>query len=173
MNALVTLVRPFVRIVAHQLGPDALPPSRLLLGLVITLHLAIYTLDLWVLDAAGPRLVALPLLDVVAQSLFFGVLLMAMGWAARVLQTLIAVFGADLVLGMLYLPVALGAQAGPATAAGALASIAALGLLLLSLGVKGHILNRATGLPYVVGVVLAMGLTLTLLALDRALFPAA
>ena len=173
MNAVVTLISPFVGIVAHRVGPDVLPASRFLLGLVLALHLVVYTFDLWVLETAAPRLFALPIIDAGAQGVFFAVLLATMGLPERLLQTLTAAYGAELVLEIVYLPIALAMNTGAETPIAALGSFAALGLLLLSLAVKGHILHRATGLPYFVGVTIALGLSLALIALDDTLFASA
>lgn len=170
MNALVTLIRPFVDIVAHRVGPDVLPASRFLLGLVVVLHLAVYVLDLYLVDTRGTRLIAMPLLDTLAQSAFFAVLLFFMGFPQRILQTLTAAFGADLVFELAYVPVALATSAGADSPIGAIAGLGALVLLLWSLAVKGHILERASGLPYVVGVTIALAFTLGLYALDLRLF---
>lgn len=163
-------MRPFVGIVAHRVGPEILPASRLLLGVVFAIHMLIYMLDLYVLDTRGPRLLALPLLDASAQVLFFGGLLTVMGFPQRVLQTLTAAFGTDLVLELIYLPLAFASQAGAGSGIAALSALGALLLLLWSLAVKGHILERATGLPYFVGVTIALGFSLALYALDVVLY---
>lgn len=147
-----------------------MPASRMLLGLILVLHLAVYIFDLYLVDTRGSRLIAMPLLDTLAQFAFFGVLLLAMGFPGRILQTLTAVFGADLVLEIAYVPIALASTAGSESLVGALGGLGALVLLLWSLAVKGHILERATGLPYFVGVTIALGFTLGLFALDTKLF---
>ena len=83
MHALITLASPFIRIVAHRAGPQHLPASRFLLGLVIVLHVAVYYAAMLVLDVPAPRSVALPVVDTIVQGILFSALLLFLGLQAR------------------------------------------------------------------------------------------
>ena len=172
MNALLTLLRPFVAILAHREGPESLPASRFLLGLVIACHLAVYAVGMSVSNASNARLLGMPLIDTVAQFAFFAVLLSAMGFRARILQTLTAVFGTDVLLNGIIVPMALahGTPDAP-TPLAPLISLAIIVVMLWSLAVKGHILQRAVGFPYFVGVIIALAFAIALLTVDQVLFP--
>ncbi len=171
MNALLTLVRPFVGILAHRVGPDSLPASQFLLGLVIVAHVLVNVAILAVTNADSARLAAMPLIGTVAQAAFFSVLLSAMGFTARIVQTLTAMFGVDVLLGSLLVPIVLGLAAPGASAIAPVLSLAVIALMLWSLAVKGHILQRAVGLPYFVGVIIALAFSIAMLGLERTLFP--
>ena len=173
MNALLTLVRPFVSILAHRDGPEDLPASQFLLGLVIVAHVSVYFVALTLLKADSARLYGMPFIDTAAQIVFFAGLLSAMGLKARILQTLTAAFGADALLNALIVPIALAINStGTESSLAPVLSLALLAIMLWSLGVKGHILHRAVGFPYVVGVVIALGFVIVMISLERALFPA-
>ncbi|MDH3646314.1 MAG: hypothetical protein OER80_06040 [Gammaproteobacteria bacterium] len=170
MQALITLIYPFLSIVAHRAGPEDLPRSSFLLGLVVVAHIAIYFAGMILLDVTAPRTLALPLLDTLTQLMFFSALLAGMGLQARLPQTLTAVFGADVLLNSLSVPVAMMVPETSESFTDNLPALAAIGILLWSLGVKGHILHRAVGFPYFVGVLIALGFYIALLVLDTTLF---
>ena len=168
MQTLITVIRPFLYIVAQRVGPDVLPRSRFLLTLVIATHIVVYYLGMIALEAAPERVLSMPVLDTVTQSAFFSALLLAMGLQDRLIQTLTAVFGADVVLNLISVPLALMPSSdSPELSFPVLASIL---VLLWSLGVKGHILHRATGFPYFVGVLISAGFFIAFLWLDTAIF---
>lgn len=173
MHALITLTLPFIQIIAHRAGPQHLPASRFLLALVIVLHIAVYYAAMLILDVPAPRSFALPMVDTIVQGVLFSALLMFLGLQARVLQTLTAVFGADVLLNLLQLPLAV---IGPLSSDSPVALISLLSLIALalwSLGVKGHILRHAAGFPYFVGVALALAFLIGFLAIEQALLGSA
>ncbi|MDH3587871.1 MAG: hypothetical protein OEQ74_00570 [Gammaproteobacteria bacterium] len=170
MQALITLVRPFLLIVAHRAGPEHLPASRFLLALVVAGHISIYLAGMLALDVAPPRAVMLPFLDAATQAAFFSALLMGLGLQERLLQTLTAVFGADIVLNTVSVPLALFGTAEPGAPGASVIALVTIVVMLWSLGVKGHILRHAAGFPYFVGVAIALGFFVGFLALDIALY---
>lgn len=173
MNALLTLVRPFAVILAHRAGPDSLPASQFLLGLVIVCHVIVYAVAMSVANADGARLIGMPLIDTAAQAIFFAVLLSAMGLSGRIVQTLTAAFGVDVLLYGLVLPILLAINvADAASLSGLLLSLTYFAIILWSLSVKGYILQRSAGFPYFVGVIIALAFALVLMMVDQALFPA-
>jgi len=171
MQALITLLMPFVSIVAQRGGPENLPKSQFLLTLVITTHIVVSYLVLFAFDSEFSRVAALPLLDTVAQSAFFAALLLGMGLGTRLTQTLTAAFGADVLLNLVLLPLSVFPTSD--TPELTFPAIAIIFLLLWSLGIKGHILHRAIGVPYFVGVIISAGFFVAFYWLDMALFGAA
>ncbi len=170
MRTLLALVSPFAAIAAHRAGPQHLPRSAFLLALVIVVHFLVYLLGMKVLGTPAPRFFVLPLLDTVAQAGFFALLLSAAGFRDRLTQTLTAVFGADALLNVLSVILAMASNASGEAAVGILPAIAALVVMLWSLGVKGHILMHAAGFPYFVGVSLALGMFVFVIAVDYSIF---
>ncbi|NNF66186.1 MAG: hypothetical protein HKM98_01615 [Gammaproteobacteria bacterium] len=147
-----------------------MPRSEFLLGLVIALHIGVYFAGMILLEVGPQRTLALPLLDTVTQAVLFSLVLVFMQLKDRIVQSLTAVFGADVLLNLLSIPLALMSSASIDSAAGSLPALAAIVVLLWSLGVKGHILQRATGFPYFVGVVIALGFYIAVLMIDNSLF---
>jgi hypothetical protein len=170
MQTLITLLKPFLLIVAQRVGPDVLPRSGFLLGLVIVTHMTVYYLGLLALDTSPQRTFAMPLLDTVTQYAFFSILVIGAGLRERLVQTLTAVFGADVVLNLIALPLAMVPVSDPPELT--FPVLASIIVLLWSLGVKGHILNRALGLPYFVGVLISAGFLIAFLSLNSAIFGA-
>ena len=173
MHALITLISPFIQIVAHRAGPQHLPASRFLLGMVIVFHIAVYYAAMLILDVPAPRSVALPVVDTLVQGVLFSALLLFLGLQARVLQTLTAVFGADVLLNLLQLPLAVIGPLSSGSPAAIISLLLLIALALWSLGVKGHILHHAAGLPYFVGVALALAFLVSFLAIEQALLGSA
>lgn len=170
MHALIALTLPFVQIVAHRAGPQHLPASRFLLGLVIVLHVAVYYAAMLILEVPAPRAVALPFVDTIVQGVFFSGLLLFLGLQERLLQTLTAVFGADVLLNLLQLPLAVIGPLSSGSPAAIISLLLLIALALWALGVKGHILRHSAGLPYFVGVALALAFLIGFLAIEQALF---
>ena len=121
-----------------------------------------------VLDASPERTLSMPLLDTVTQYAFFSILLVSMQQRDRLVQTLTAVFGADVVLNLVSLPLAMIPESEPPELTFPL--LASLVLLLWSISVKGHILHRAVGFPYVVGVIVSAGFFIVFLFIDSAIY---
>lgn len=170
MQAFITLTKPFLSIAAQRAGPEVLPKSQFLLTLIVGTHIVVYFAGMRALDAAPGRAVSLALLDTVTQCVFFSALLLIMGFRARLVQTLTAVFGADIVLNLVSLPLAMMSAANPPEMS--FPVLASILVLLWSLGVKGHILQRAVGVPYFVGVVSAAGFLVAFYVLDFAFYGA-
>lgn len=172
MSAVLALLVPFLSIISHRAGPDVLPASRFLLGLVIFTHLMIYALGMYLGHAPPIEIISMPLIDMLAQVLFFSVLLGIAGFKARTLQTLIAAFGVDIIFNSVLLPVAWAMPEGGGVALPPLLSFFALAVLLWSIAVKGHIVHRAIGVPYFVAVLIALGFVVALYVAGQKLFGA-
>lgn len=169
MRFLIALASPLVSILAHRAGPETLPASRLLLSLVIAAHLAIYYLSMFAIYDGGSRRIVLPVLDTAVSAVLFALVLYGFRVGARLVQTLTAVFGTELLLNLVLYPV-LVASRGVGGSAGAPLLLIVLGVLLWSLSVRGHILRRATGMSYYLGVTVALLFFLFFYMLDLTLF---
>jgi hypothetical protein len=158
------LIRLFIDIALHRKGPQDVPPANAFLGLVLLAYLVVGAAVLWPSTADMGALVAQLVTDLLLLLVFFGGLLLARGRAARIRQTLTAVFGTGALLSTLALPfvwiiaqVLADGDAAPGMALPALVSTLALFLLLLaSLLVTGHILRHALDWSYTAGVLAAV-----------------
>ena len=168
------LVRAFVQIATLKLGPEDLPASGFLLGLVTAAYLltgaasvAFYT------SSAGEAALQLAV-DLCLTFGFFTLLLVLYRKAHRLLQTLTALLGTGVLLSLLALPLTAWLQALDMSAAEG-APIPAVGIYLIvlwSIAVTGHILHRALEIPYVGGLVIGVVYFVFNLATFAKLFPA-
>ncbi len=136
--------------------PDALPHSRWLLSLLLGLHVLLGAV-IEVVAETPTRMPLLAALFSTAGMVAMTVLLLHVrGYLNRVVQTLTALAGCDLVIGLLLLPLLGLAGVDPAFVA-ALA-LAWFGLLLWNIAIAGHILRHAIEVPFWVGVFIAVGM---------------
>jgi hypothetical protein len=166
------LVNPFVQLSLLRLKPQDLPYSPLLMGLMLAAH--------WVL---GVVLFAfrLPPAQALAAALVGTVLLCAMTVSllylnrmpARAVQTVTAMAGADVVVGIAALPVT--AWLHGSLTDGAASGIPGLLFLLLlgwNLAVAGHVLRHALNAPLPLGIVVALVFYVLSVTTLNSLFPA-
>ena len=168
------LVSAFIDIATLRLGPEDLPASRFLLGLVTVAYLltgatsvAFYT------DSARAAVEQLTV-DLGLTYGFFTLLLVMYRKKPRLLQTLTAVLGTGTLLSLVALPLTAWLQTVD-PGAGDGATIAAVGIYLVvlwSIAVTGHILHRALEIPYVGGLVIGVAYFVLNLATFATLFPA-
>lgn len=161
----------FVDIAFHRKGPDSVPASRFLFGLVLVVYLTVSLLALrinWSLREA----IGIMLLDVALHLLFFGVVLSLMQHSARFWPTVTAVVGAETFLGAIALPLHwVFASANEEGTSVVVAGILLLLILLWSIDIAGFILARAVDRPYIVGVVIMIGYMLGSMMLGEFFFP--
>ena len=161
----------FVDIAFHRKGPDALPASRFLFGIVLVAYLTVSLLALqinWPLDQAVGPLVA----DVVFCMAFFWAVLQLGQHGRRFWQTVTALLGAETFLSLVALPLLVLRSA--ATGSAALEPITVLLLtvvLFWSIDIGGFILSRALEQAYVVGVMIMVGYVISSFMLGELLFP--
>lgn len=147
------ILEPFVQICLLRRAPQDLPTSR---GLLQILVLAVFLIG-FIIELAVPS----PIPALLAAGLYVGSvigltasLLYAVGKPARLTQTLTALFGVDVILGLLMLPLLLTV---PTQAPGArleLPEITAALLLvqyLWSIVIYSHILRHALSAPFAAG----------------------
>jgi hypothetical protein len=163
-SGMPTLIRLFLDIAMHRRGPQDVPAERGVFVFALAAYLVAGGAALWP-SAAGTREVFGQLmLDLVLMVTVCAALLALTGRAARLGQTLAALFGTGALLSAAALPfvwlLAITMGDGvtmPETIppAAALSSIALFGLLLASLLVTGHILRQALDWSYAGGVLAA------------------
>jgi hypothetical protein len=161
----------FLDIALHRKGPDALPASRFLFGLVLAGYLTVSLLALqisWPLSQAMGAMI----LDVAFYLAFFGVVLRLTQRSRRFWQTVTAVLGAETFLSCLALPLLWTRSAeSDGTASEVLATSLLLMILLWSIDIAGFVLSRALDRPYIVGMLIMIGYVFSSMMLGEFLFP--
>lgn len=156
-------------------GPEQVPYSPAL-ALLVVVGWIVVTLPLAFaqLPVDGTRAVTFLVVNAVLVVVALALLLAVRGLTARLLQTVTAFFGTDLIFNALSLPAVL-PFAGLPLQDPAPAHLAALVAQLILLGwglvVKGYILGAALAVPRFTGWMLALTITLLTTALSGALFP--
>jgi hypothetical protein len=174
------VIRLFFEIVMHRRGPQDVPAGQGALLSALAGYVAVGAAVLWP-SADGPsQLLGQVGLDLVLLVGFCGALLVATGHAARLGQTLTALFGTGALLSAAALPFvwivarSLGDPAAPPETlppAALFSTLALFGLLLVSLLVTGHILRHALEWSYPAGVLAATGYFALSTLVFRSLFP--
>jgi len=150
------LLKAFWNIALLRNGPQGLPPSEFLLGAVLTAYLALQVVSSLNYFSLGPAVLA-SLLDLALLAGFIQLLLNWYRHPARFRQTLLAICGCWVLLGLAALPFIRGvAVARMNEADPGFALLALLVLLIWSLVVMAHVLRQALEIP------LALALALTL-----------
>jgi len=179
------LVQVFADIVLHRRGPDELPASRFLFGLILITYLAVGFISLLVSEPAERR-VDLTILSYTFQLGFIGLIILetffylwfvwmvlrVFGHARRFLQTSTALLGAESLLSIIGIPIlawidAVRSSGGEPTAG----TFVYLLLFLWSIDVAGFILSRALQNAYFVGVLIVIGYVVVSFTLRDYLFP--
>ena len=167
---MLPLVLAFIDIALHRRGPEQLPASSFLLGLVLVVYLVVAFATL----RLDPPPVNLAMLLVVNATLYGGfvwAVLKTFKHERRFMQTAIALLGTDTLFNVMSLPLVwLNGQADATTMT--LPEALRLLVLIWSIDVSGFVLSRAIGRPYVVGVGIMVGYVLLSISLQASLFPA-
>lgn len=179
-NGSPALIRLFLDIVLHRRGPQDVPPERRVFVGALAAYLAAGATVLWPSAADLGELYAQLAVDLVLMVALCGSLLALTGRAARLGQTLAALFGTGALLSLAALPfvwLVAGSIGDPATTpetlppAALLGTLALFGLLLASLLVTGHILRHALEWSYAAGVLAATAYFALSTFVFRSLFP--
>jgi hypothetical protein len=165
------LVFAFVDIALHRRGPDHLPASQFLLGLVLVAYIAVVFISLAMQSSAGVAARSL-VIETAIYLLFVWTVLKTFNKERRFLQTATAMLGVDTLLNALGLPLLAweGAVSEPAQLTMPL--ILSLMLLIWWVDVCSFILARALSRPYVLGVAIVLGYVLLSYSMRTALLPA-
>jgi hypothetical protein len=164
------LIFAFVDIMLHRRGPDSLPSVPFLLWTLFALSIAAEWLVLWLAGEPARSFVVSVLVGGFDLWFVWGVL-RAFGRAPRFRQTMTAILGTDLLLGLLQAPLAPALAATPAPPDPqnvALTLPAALWLLIIvwSIDITAFVLSRALERPYFLCVALVIGYFLLIRSLQ-------
>lgn len=152
-------------------GPEQVPySSRLTLGVLAAWLAAALPLALAIPGLESGRALTFVLCTLAVEWLGVSLLLRWRNHGARLLQTMTALLGADLLLNLMSWPLVL-PFAGEQTSAAVYAAVAQLLLFGWSVAVKGHILRAALDVPRAVGVLAALLLVLLNMMVAGLLFP--
>ena len=167
-QAMEILFRAIASIALLRQGPQILPVSSLLLSLVLVMHWGIgVVLGLFSLPP-GMALLSALVGTLIMVALVHGLLLLHRRHS-RVTQTLTALAGCEVLLGLLALPLTALFLAG-----GGMAELAALLSLLLlgwNIAVAAHIFRHALGVSMGMGVLFAIGYTMISISLSSFIGP--
>ena len=169
---MLRLAFAFIDIALHRRGPEQLPASTFLLGLVFVVYLA----------TAFATLRLDPLVENAALILAFGIVMYAgFVWAVlkafqhekRFKQTATALLGTETFFNVLSLPVLSWYSPADDTLDAVITAPRLLLYILFfwSVDVAGFVLSRAIGRPYVVGVFIMIGYALLSISIQVSLFP--
>lgn len=163
------LILAFAEIALHRRGPQDLPPSQFLLGLVLAAYAVVAAVALAVISADQAR-VQLIVLELLIDLGFVYVLLRVFEKSSRYMQTVTALVGTGVLLNFISLPLLqwdelLGSPPGELNAPRMLLLL----LLVWSLDVAGFIVSKALAKPYIVGVSIMVGYEVASLAIQDSL----
>lgn len=151
-------VQAFINIALRRAGPEDLPDSLFLLMLTLALYM-IVQIPL-ALIAFGPTRLFFNTVIVSLLMLLMGlwILLRLLGFRQRYRQTLTALLGTGVMLGILSLPISVWRNFMADSDAGAgMPSLLLFIITLWSITIVGHILSRALSRPYGIGLLLSVG----------------
>lgn len=174
------MIRLFFDIAMHRKGPQDVPAERGVFVFALAAYLVAGGAVLWPSASGAREMFGQLMLDLVVLVVVSAALLAFTGHAARLGQTLAALFGTGALLSAAALPFVwvLASILGDGAAipetiptAAALSSIALFGLLLASLLVTGHILRHALEWSYPAGVLAATAYFAFSTFVFRSVFP--
>jgi hypothetical protein len=168
----LSLALALVDITLHRRGPDELPPSGFLLSVLLGLYFLTGIIGIWTLGVLDAGTMQVLLLDSVFFFAYVFVALRLFRHDRRFRQTAIALLGAEVVINMVGLPLALWSRTisvppDPYSAP----MLLQLLLLVWWIDVAGFILSRAINRPYFVGVLFMIVYVLTSYRISTFLFP--
>jgi len=161
----------FVDIVLHRRGPEHVPASGFLFGLLLIAYLIASVAATQIAEPLD-RAVGMVVFDTALYVGFIWLLLSFLSHSNRFLQTASAIFGAQLVLTLIGIPLLVfaGFDNGELEAPNAATWLFFL-LILWSIDVASFVLSRALQLSYVVGVMIVLGYSFGSFTLGGLLFP--
>ena len=166
------LVNPFVQIALLRGKPQDLPASLFLLKLTLGAH-ALLGVLMFANRLSLPQAVLAGIASTLIMCVLTAALLFANRRAGRIVQTLTAMAGSDVVVGLAALPVTAWLHGAVNDAApSGLPGLLFLLLLIWNLVVAGHVLRHALSSALPLGIVLALVLYMLSVNVMRVLFPA-
>ena len=151
---MLPLVRTLFDITLLRKGPDSIPASGILLLIVVGLWLFSSLSILSLIEQYDERDFIIGLYTALAGVIAYTVILVMAGHASRSMQTITAILGCGALISLAFVAefVLLMPLLGPRTT-GILAQL----ILLWSVPVEGHIIARALGRHWYIGIVIAIG----------------
>ena len=167
---MLRLIFAFVDIMLHRRGPDSLPSAPFFLWTLLALSIVADWLILWLAGEPARSFVVSVLVTGFDLWFVWGVL-RAFNRTARFRQTMTAILGTDLLLGVLQAPLARALVATPPPVDPQNATLTlpdALWLLILiwSIDISAFVLARAIERPYFLCVALVIGYVLLIQSLQ-------
>lgn len=162
----------FVDIALHRRGPEDLPASQFLLGLVLFAYGVVTLLTFMVISATQADVVLVAVELAIDLGMVF-LLLQLFRKTPRFLQTATALVGTGAVLSLIGIPLLHWdevLQAPPTQLT--TPRFLMVALLVWSLDIAGFIVAKALDKPYIVGLCIVVVYELTSMSLREALFPA-
>lgn len=148
----------FIEIALFRKGPQDLPASGFLLGLALALHAVVLAISIYIFPAGDvPVAAARTLASVVSEFVLVWVVLLAFNKGQRFLQTMTAVVGVDIVLGLAFIPLL--ASLPPTPDHGQLSafqSLVYLGLMAWGVTALAWILRHAINVSSLTGAAIAL-----------------
>ena len=168
---MLRLILAFVEIAFHRRGPDGLPSSRFLLGVLLVAYLVVAFVALRASpDVTHP--IALLATDTAFYFVFVWSVLKAFDHERRFKQTWSAMLGTDTLLNVLGVPLLILSQSlKTAHADSSVADILSVLLWAWSIDISGFILSRALDRTYLLGVAIMLAYALLQISLRVSLFP--
>ena len=166
---MLRLILAFVDIMLHRRGPEDLPSSKFLLGLLLAASLGLdLTITLW--SGGSGRMVAVGALVTVLNLWFVWALLRTFGRERRFRQTMIAVLGADLVLSLLHAPVIPFLEVpDPQQPTVTIPMLLTTLVFFWSIDINAFVFSRALERPYLLCVAIVVAYALLMLSLQTTL----
>lgn len=164
------MIRLFYDICLFKKGPQDVPASTLLLGLVVAANLGLGLALSWP-DLGWIEAVLQSVTGALALGGFVWAALMLSRKSQRILQTAIAAFGCDTFVSAIAFPLLVWSQIDP-DMKGAV-GLPLMVLMLWQISAIGHILRHALSVPLAVGLGLALAYTAISYSLIMTLFPVA
>lgn len=165
------MLRYFIGLCLLRTGPVDAPPSSGLFTQTLLAYLGIgWLISMLHLEFANGLLSSL--VDTILLIGMTGGLLAVRGYKARLQQTLIALMGAGIILGILAFPLLLWLDTARQTGLSpGLVSLLLLGLMIWSLAVTAHIMRQALSLSFTAGILVAVVYALVSIRVMDFLFP--
>lgn len=152
-----SLIETFWNVALRRLGPEDLPDSQLLLGIVLFGYVCVQAPLVWFLYGSSFAVLQVILVELLMVSACMWGMLRLAGYPTRFRQTLVALIGTSALLTVLAVPFVAWQQAVIAAESDLLLPEFAIWLILLwSLVVDGHIISRALSRPFALGLVIAI-----------------
>lgn len=179
-RGLPSVIRLFLDIAMHRKGPQDVPAERGVFLFALGIYVLAGAAVLWPTASGTREVFGQLMLDLVLMVVVCAALLTLTGHAARLGQTLAALFGTGALLSAAAVPFVWllaatlgGVETMPESIppAAALSSMALFGLLLVSLLVTGHILRHALDWRYAGGVMAATAYFALSTFVFRSVFP--